>query len=117
MSLQAAVPRVFASFLGRAPVALGSSGVLGSSNSFKGQGFNGSLQSVEDHVYGQAFSTSSQDEQNAPSQKAATGLRLPGMGGNMLLSKSRAGVRSGAMVPFAAQQAMNMSSARAPQHP
>lgn len=43
MSLQTAVPRAFASFLGRAPAALGQ-GLLGSSSSgFKGRGFNGRL--------------------------------------------------------------------------
>ncbi|GFR52550.1 hypothetical protein Agub_g15138 [Astrephomene gubernaculifera] len=109
MSLQTAVPRVFGSFLGRAPVALGQ-GVLGSSSSFKGQGFNGTLQSIEDHVHAQAFSTVSQEEDKGASSKAVAGMKLPGMAGGMLLSKSRSGVRS-PMVPFAAQQAMNMSTA------
>jgi hypothetical protein len=40
MSLQQAAPRVFG-LLGRAPVALGQSGILTGSSGFKGQGFNG----------------------------------------------------------------------------
>ncbi len=44
-------------------------------------------------------------------KQTATGMKLPGMGGSMLLGRSRVGVRTSAMgVPFAAQQAMNMSS-------
>ncbi|KXZ45936.1 hypothetical protein GPECTOR_49g520 [Gonium pectorale] len=50
----------------------------------------GTLKSIEEHVYAQA----------------AAGLKLPGMAGSMLLGKA-----GGLMVPFAAQQAMNMSSA------
>ena len=37
-------------------------------------------------------------------------MKLPGMAGSMLLGKSRSGLRTGSMVPFAAQQAMNMST-------
>lgn len=44
-------------------------------------------------------------------RQTATGVKLPGMGGSMLLGRSRVGVRTSAMgLPFAAQQAMNMSS-------
>ncbi|GLC57143.1 hypothetical protein PLESTB_001192000 [Pleodorina starrii] len=112
MSLQAAVPRVFSSVLGRAPVALGQ-GVLGSSSTFKGQGFNGTLQSIDEHVYAQAFSTSSssQQEEKPACNNAASGIRLPGMAGSMLLGKARTGLRSSPMMPFAAQQTMNMSTA------
>ncbi|KAG2447210.1 hypothetical protein HYH02_007951 [Chlamydomonas schloesseri] len=110
MSLQQAAPRVFG-LLGRAPVALGQSGILTGSSAFKGQGFNGSLQSVENHVYAQAFSTSSQEEQTVPSIQGVSGMKLPGMAGSMLLGKSRSGLRTGSMVPFAAQQSMNMSTA------
>ena len=40
MALQQAAPRVFG-LLGRAPVALGQSGILTGSSGFKNQGFNG----------------------------------------------------------------------------
>ncbi len=42
--------------------------------------------------------------------QVGAGIKLPGMAGSLLLGKARSGLRSPAMMPFAAQQAMNMST-------